>query len=263
MDATKGRTQLAGLISVAAIVVVISFLMPLLAYVPKAALAVIVLSAAWAMTDIPYLRSLFRMSIAEFAVAIAALVGVITLGAVNGIMLAVVLALLRFVRLTSRPEVEMLGEIPGTRGYHAVKRNPEAKTAPGLLIYRFSAPIVFFNAPYFRKTLLDACAAAPKPLNWIVVDAIPVSQIDVTGWQTVSELMDELDDQGVRLVVAGRRTQIRDYAERANVSRERLEGRLFPTVGTAVRQYLSEYPEEAQEAEGGAVDLATSGAGGS
>src|SRR5271166_816590 len=109
VDLAKGRTQLAGLISVAVIVVVVSLLMPLLAFVPSAALAVIVLSAAWAMTDIGYLRSLFRMSLPEFAVAIAAMIGVLTLGAVDAILLAVVLALLRFLRLTSRPVVENLG----------------------------------------------------------------------------------------------------------------------------------------------------------
>lgn len=240
MDATKGRTQLAGLISVAAIVVVISFLMPLLAYVPQAALAVIVLSAAWAMTDLPYLRDLFKLSKSEFAVAMVALVGVIALGAIDGIVVAVVLALLRFVRLVSRPEVEVLGEIPGTRGYHAVKRNPDAKTVPGLLIYRFSAPIVFFNAPYFRKALIDACNASRETLHWVIVDAIPVSQIDVTGWEMLTELMDELDEKGIRLVVAGRRTQFREYAERLNTTQDKLADRLFPTVGTAVRQYVQE-----------------------
>src|SRR5271165_6030945 len=186
VDSAKGRTQLTGLISVAAMAIVVSLFMPLLAFVPSAALAVIVLSAAWAMTDIGYLRSLFRMSLPEFAVAIAAMIGVITLGAVGAILLAIVLALLRFLRLTSRPAVEMLGEVPGIRGYHPLNRNPNSKALPGVVIFRFNAPIVFFNASYFRKTVLEAIAGAGADLRWFVLDAIPVSQIDVTGWHTVA-----------------------------------------------------------------------------
>ncbi len=237
VDLAKGRTQLAGLISVAAMVVVMSLFMPLLAFVPSAALAVIVLSAAWAMTDIGYLQSLFRMSLPEFAVAIAAMVGVLTLGAVDGILLAVVLALLRFLRLTSRPVVEILGEVPGTNGYHPLDRNPTAAPVPGLLIFRFNAPIVFFNAPYFRKKALEVISSAGPDLRWFVLDAIPVSQIDVTGWHILTELMDELKERKIRFVIAGRRNQVRTYAGNAYFPLERIERHLFPTIGTAVRQY--------------------------
>jgi len=244
VDVAKGRTQLAGLISVGTIVVVMSLCMPLLAYVPRAALAVIVLSAAWAMTDIGYLHSLFRMSLPEFVVAISAMLGVITLGAVDALLLAVILALLRFLRLTSRPVVETLGEVPGTRGYHPLNRNPHARTLPGILIFRFNAPIVFFNASYFRKTVLDAVSNAGRDLRWFVLDAIPVSQIDVTGWHTLTELMEELEQRQTYFVIAGRRTQIRGYAEGAGIPPDKLASRLFPTVGTAVRHYFRESPPE-------------------
>jgi len=242
VDSSKGRTQLTGLISVAAMAIVVSLFMPLLAFVPSAALAVIVLSAAWAMTDIGYLRTLYRMSRAEFVVAIVAMIGVITLGAVGAILLAIVLALLRFLRLTSRPVVENLGKVPGTPGFHPLRYNPTAKPVPGLLILRFNAPIVFFNAPYFRKKALDAIAGAGPDLRWLVLDAIPVSQIDVTGWHTVTELMEELQERRVRLVIAGRRTQVRGYAQGAGIAPGKLEGRLFPTIGMATRQYLEENP---------------------
>jgi len=243
VDVAKGRTQLGGLISVVAIVLVMSFFMPLLAFVPSAALAVIVLGAAWAMTDIGYLRSLFRMSLPEFAVAIAALLGVITLGAVDAILLAVVLALLRFLRLTSRPTVESLGKVPGTKGYHSLDRNPTAATVPGLLIFRFNAPIVFFNAPYFRKKVLDAISGAGPDLRWFVLDAIPVSQIDVTGWHILTELMDELKERQIRFVFAGRRSQIRGYASDARFPLDKIARHSFPTVGMAVARYYEQNPD--------------------
>jgi len=101
---------------------------------------------------------------------------------VDAILLVVVLALLRLLRLTSRPVVETLGRVPGTRGYHPLHRNPSATNIPGLLIFRFNAPIVFLNAPYFRKKALDAISTLGPELRWFVLDAIPVSQIGVTGW---------------------------------------------------------------------------------
>jgi high affinity sulfate transporter 1 len=239
VDSTGGRTRMTALIAVIAIVVVVSFFMPALAYVPTAALAVIVLGAAWGMTDIPYLRALFRMSLAEFAVAITAFFGVISLGAVDAILLAVVLALLRFLRLTSRPAVELLGRIPDVPGFHALGRNRNAAPIDGMLIFRFNAPIIFFNAPYFRKTALEAVEKTGARVRWFVLDAIPVSHIDVTGWHTLTELADQLEKCGIRLVIAGRRTQIRTYARNAGVSLEAIEPRLFPTIGMARRKFLA------------------------
>jgi MFS superfamily sulfate permease-like transporter len=113
-----------------------------------------------------------------------------------------------------------------------------------MLILRFNAPIVFFNAPYFRKMALDAVATAGADLRWFVLDAIPISHIDVTGWHTVTELMEQLQERQIRLVIAGRRTQVRGYAQTAGIAPDMLDGRLFPTIGMAARRYLEEHPPE-------------------
>jgi MFS superfamily sulfate permease-like transporter len=134
--------------------------------------------------------------------------------------------------------VETLGKAAGTPGFHALRRNPSVKPIPGILIFRFNAPIIFFNAPYFRKTALDAVADATPGVRWFVLDAIPVSHIDVTGWHAVTELMEQLLERDIRFVIAGRRTQIRGYALRAGITADQLEGRLFPTM--AVRRYREE-----------------------
>jgi MFS superfamily sulfate permease-like transporter len=138
--------------------------------------------------------------------------------------------------------VETLGKDPATKGYHPLHRNPNAKTVPGLLIFRFNGPIVFFNAPYFRKKLLDTISSAGPDLQWVVLDAIPVSQIDVTGWQTVSELIDDLQERQIRFVIAGRHTQVRSYARKAGLPEDQIEPRMFPTVGMAVTCYLEQNP---------------------
>lgn len=120
---------------------------------------------------------------------------------------------------------------------------PRSAPMPGILIFRFNAPIVFFNASYFRKTAFNAISSAGPSLQWFVLGAIPVSQIDVTGWHTLIELMDELEERQIRMVIAGRRTQMRVYARNAEIPEVEIEGRLFRTVGMAVRTYLERNPD--------------------
>ncbi len=248
VEAAGGRTQLAGLISVGAMIVVVSLFMPLLGYVPRCALAVIVLSAAWAMTDLPYLRNLLRMSREEFVVAMVAMLGVILLGAVDAIVMAVGLALLRFLRQTSRPKVEILGKVKDTSSYHAIDRHHNAKLIDGLAILRFSAPIVFFNAPYFRKSTRSAVKKAGPHLNWLILDLIPVSQIDVTGWHILIELTRELDTEGIRLIFAGRQSEVRDFAQREGIDDAFLTGRMYPTIDLAVKAFQAEFGKPKQAA---------------
>ena len=248
VEAAGGRTQLAGLISVGAMIVVVSLFMPLLGYVPRCALAVIVLSAAWAMTDLPYLRNLLRMSREEFVVAMVAMLGVILLGAVDAIVMAVGLALLRFLRQTSRPKVEILGKVKDTSSYHAIDRHHNAKLIDGLAILRFSAPIVFFNAPYFRKSTRSAVKKAGPHLNWLILDLIPVSQIDVTGWHILIELTRELDTEGIRLIFAGRQSEVRDFAQREGIDDAFLTGRIYPTIDLAVKAFQAEFGKPKQAA---------------
>jgi high affinity sulfate transporter 1 len=247
VEAAGGRTKLAGLISVGAMIVVVSLFMPLLRHVPSCALAVIVLSAAWAMTDLPYLRSLLRMSREEFVVAMVAMLGVILLGAVDAIVMAVGLALLRFLRQTSRPKVEILGKVKDTSSYHAIDRHQDAKLIDGLAILRFSAPIIFFNAPYFRKSVRTALKKGGPKLNWLILDLIPVSQIDVTGWHTLIELTRELDVEGIRLSFAGRQSEVRDFAQREGIDDEFLSGRIYPTIELAVKAFQTEFGKPKKE----------------
>ena len=199
------------------------------------------------MTDLPYLRSLLRMSREEFVVAMVAMLGVILLGAVDAIVMAVGLALLRFLRQTSRPRVEILGKVKDTSSYHAIDRHQNAKLIAGLAILRFSAPIIFFNAPYFRKSVRAAIKKGGPELNWLVLDLIPVSQIDVTGWHTLIELTRELDVEGIKLNFAGRQSELRDFAEREGIDDEFLSGRIYPTIELAVKAFQTEFGKPKKE----------------
>jgi high affinity sulfate transporter 1 len=241
VDANGGRTHAVGLVAVVAIVIVLLFCMPFLAFVPSAALAIVVFRAAIGMMDIGYLRSLFRISRSEFALAILAMLGVIAFGAVDAIVVVVVLALLRFLRLVSRPPVQILGTLAGTPGYHPLDLHPNAECIKGLVLFRFNAPIVFFNASYFKKSVLSAADKVAPDLRWFVMDAMPVSQLDVTGWQTVFEVIEELRRRKCRFVIAGRRTTVADYLRKAGISPSELHARIYPTIGTAVKEYCTKH----------------------
>ena len=139
--------------------------------------------------------------------------GVVAVGAIHAILIAVALAILRFVKLVSRPKIEVLGEIKNFPGFHSIERHPEAKTIPGLILFRFNSPIVFFNAPYFKRELLAAAQAAGPSLRWLVLDMLPITMIDATGLYMADEVADTLKERGVVLAAAGRQTEWRLWSE--------------------------------------------------
>jgi MFS superfamily sulfate permease-like transporter len=156
-------------------------------------------------------------------------------GAIQAILFVVILATLRFVRLMARPKIEVLGKVAGMPGYHSLERHPEATALPGLLLLRFNAPIVFFNAPYFKRELLEMAKTAPSALRWIVLDMLPITMIDATGLETTQQLADELESRGIGLAAAGRRTEWLLWAESRKFQVEVEKVKIFPTLNSAIR----------------------------
>jgi len=233
-DSAGGRTQVTGLVAAAAVTVVLLFLTGPLRYIPVAALGAVLVKASLSLLDVQTLRRLRRLDREEFALSLFATFGVVWVGAIQAIVVVLVLALFRFVRITLRPRVEILGRVEGLPGHHAVDRYPTARTYPGLLLFRFNAPLVFFNAPYFKQQALAAIAAAGPGLKWFVLDALPVTQVDVTGIYEFEDLQRTLHAQGAELVVAGRQTDIRDLMKQAGLAETDLGLRHFPTLERAV-----------------------------
>jgi MFS superfamily sulfate permease-like transporter len=236
-DSAGGRTQVTGLVAAAAVAVVLLFLTESLRYVPIAALGAVLVMASLSLLDVQTLRRLRRLDRGEFVLSLLATFGVIWVGAVKAIVVVLVLALMRFVRITLRPRVEILGRVEGLPGHHAVDRYPTAQTYPGLLLFRFNAPLVFFNAPYFKQQALAAIAAAGPGLKWFVLDALPVTQVDVTGIYEFEDLLRTLREQGAELVVAGRQMDVRDLLKQAGLPETGFGARHFPTLGHAVRAF--------------------------
>jgi MFS superfamily sulfate permease-like transporter len=205
--------------------------------VPIAALGAVLVKAASSLLDLKSLKTFYRVDRRELLLSLLATLGVAGVGAVQAILVAVVLALLRFVRLVSRPKVEILGTVLGMPGLHSIERHQNASTVSGLLIFRFNAPIVFFNAPSFKRSVMDAVAAAGPDLKWFVMDMIPVTMMDITGLQTAADVIEKLRARGVAFVAAGRETEWKQWAE----SRRLKSGyRSFPTLRAALKGYKQE-----------------------
>ena len=225
-----------GVIAALAVALVLLFATAPLRYVPVAALGAVLGKAALSLLDLRALKTFYQIDRRELILSLIATLGVATVGAIKSILLVVILALLRFVRLVSRPKVEILGAVPQTPGLHSVDRHRNAVTVPGLLLFRFNGPIVFFNAPFFKRSILHSAERTGADLKWVVLDLIPVTIIDITGLEMIRQVIDTLRARGVTLVMAGRQTQWRHWAE----SRQLVSGwHSFPTLRAAIRAYKS------------------------
>jgi MFS superfamily sulfate permease-like transporter len=235
-DMAGGRTQLASLVAAASIAIVLIFLTKPLQYVPTPALGAVLVMAAVSLVDIAALKTLWREARGEFFICVSATLAVVLFGSLKGILLAIVLALFRFIRLVARPSCEVLGTVDGMKGFHSLARHPDARHAPGLCLFRFNAPIVFFNARHFKLSAIKAVADTIPTPQWFVLDAIAVTATDVTGRHAVDELRHELAQRGVTFVIAGRLTQRLDWLERHGL-RDADRQLHFPTLRAAVRAF--------------------------
>lgn len=238
-DAAGGRTQVTGLVAAATIALVLLFFTGPLRYLPIAALGAVLVKAALSLVDLSALRGIYTIDRREFALSVLATLGVVAVGAVQAILVAVALAILRFIRLVSHPKIEILGEVEGFPGFHSIERHPEAITTPGLMLLRFNAPLVFFNAPYFKRGVMAAADTAGATLKWIVLDMLPITLVDATGLYTAEEVADTLRERGVLLAAAGRQTEWRLWAESRNRAVENRKIPIYPTLREVMRAYQS------------------------
>ena len=232
-DAAGGRTHAVGLVAAAAVALVLLFFTTPLQYVPMAALGAVLVVAGLSLIDIRSVRLFYQIDRTEAVLSALATLGVVALGAVNGILFAVVLALLRFIKLMSRPRVEILGKVEGLPGLHSLDRHEGSQEFPGMLLFRFNAPITFFNAPHFKRELIRVVDAAGPNLRHVVIDLLPVTNIDATGLLTVTQLVQTLETRGIRLNAAGRATEWRNWARSRGFAGDRIQ--IFPTLRQAVR----------------------------
>jgi MFS superfamily sulfate permease-like transporter len=199
----------------------------------------VVFVSALSLFDLGGLRDLARMSWREGLLSLSTTVGVLVLGVLPGVMLAVALSLAWLLMVASRPQDAVLGRAPGLPGFHSVADYPKAITVPGLQLYRFEASLVFFNIDYFSERLRAAIVGSRTRVEWVIVDASPINWIDATALQRLDELHRELAEQGITLGVAHAKLSLGRAFDPSWVTR-RLTAtglRRFPTLKAAVRAF--------------------------
>ena len=232
-----GKTQVTGLVAAATIALVLVLFTGPLQFVPVAALGVVLIAAAVSLLDVTSLRQFWRMDRREFGLSLITTAGVVALGSINGILIAVALAIIRFVKHTARPSVELLGEEKGLPGLHSIDRHGAAQAIPGMVLFRFNAPLVFFNADHFKQCALSAAQASGKDLRWFVIDAIPISDIDINGLVVLKDLQQKLVSRNIQLVWAGRQSELLMCLERMGEPTAAVSDFIYPTLRQAVNAF--------------------------
>ena len=241
-ESAGARTQVTGVIGAACIALLLVFTPRLMVHVPIAALCAVVVSVCYNLVEIVEVRRLYDLRRGEFFLSIVCFLGVALLGVVHGIFIAVGFALLAFIWRAWRPYYAVLGRVDGMKGYHDITRHPEARTIPGLILFRWDAPLFFANAEMFREHVLRAISESPTPAKCFVVAAEPVTDVDITAADVLTELAEELQHAGIELCFAEMKGPVKDCLKRYGLFSRIGAENFFPTIGQAVDHYLTRHP---------------------
>jgi high affinity sulfate transporter 1 len=233
-DSVGGKSQVTSLVAAAVIVLVLLVFTVPLAYLPIAALSAILINSALGLFDLKTLARLQRVHPQEFAVAIITLLGVITVGVLPGVVVAVGVAIVQLLAKASHPHDALLGRMPGTNVFVNLANNPEAQAVPGLVIFRFDAALLFFNADHFKTRVRTVVAEAAMKPQFVVLDAETIALVDTTGAANLVELCEELAERGIIVVIAATKTPVRTILDRLGVTEQIGSERHYPSVAAAV-----------------------------
>ena len=241
-EAAGARTQLTGVVGALAIALLLMLAPDLLQHLPNTALAAVVIASAIGLIEISDLKRIYRIQRWEFWLSMTCFAGVAAFGAIPGIALAIMMAVIEFLWDGWRPHSAVLGRVDQVKGYHDITRYPEARLIPGLVLFRWDAPLFFANAEFFHERVMDAVASSPTAVRWLVVAAEPVTSVDVTAADAVAQLDDSLHAAGVELCFAEMKDPVKDKLKRFGLFTRLGEHTFFATLGEAVGAYLAQYP---------------------
>lgn len=234
------RTRLAGLGAAAAVVVTLLVLMPLIRDLPQAALGAVIIITATRLIDLPAFRRLWRIRRTDFVLAAVTALGVLTFGVLEGIVVGVTVSLLEVLRRAVLPYTAVLGRTGEAQAYRDVVNYRDAETLPGLVVYRFDAPLYFANADVLRAELLRLITDAEPPVRQIVLDAEAVYDMDTTGAEVLHRVVDDCDRAGVGMALARTRTPVRALLRGTGLDQR---VRLYHRVADAVAAYRADHPD--------------------
>ena len=239
IDAMRARTQVAGLVAAGAVIVVVLVTPGLIALIPKAALAGVVIYAALRLVHVSELRRLARFRSTEFGLAMAALIGVLAFDVLGGILVAIGLSVADLFVRVARPPAAILGRVPGLAGLHDVEDYPDAEQVPGLLVFRYDAPLCFANAHDFRSRVLAAVDGQPEPVAWLLLNAEAIVELDTTAVDALRQLVEDLGKRRVLFAMARVKQELRRQLVRGELLDIIDEERIYPTLPVAVEAFES------------------------
>lgn len=240
VEQSGAKTQLAGVVGAIGLGVVLLYFTGVFRDLPAAALSAILIGAAIGLVDLAEFGRLWRVYRPDCILAIVAFLGVSIAGVLWGIGFAIVLSVAAFLWRSWHPHVAVLGRAPGVKGYHDVTRYTEADQIPGLLLFRFDAPIFFANAELFRDSVMQAVKEADGPLTRVVIAAEPITDLDSTAADMLASLDRELTDQGIDLAFAELRDPMKDRLRTFGIMEQIGHEKFYLTLGLAVRKFVEE-----------------------
>lgn len=232
-DMVGGKTQLVGVVAALVIAATLLLLNKPLGWVPMPALGAVLLLAGWGLIDVQALKGFWKLSRFEFSLCLLTTVGVLSVGVLPGIFVAVSIAVLRLLYYTYRPSDAVLGWMHGIDGQVELAKYPQATTLPGLVIYRFDAPLLFFNADYFKQRVLAVVDGSERP-NAVLLNAEAMTNLDISGLATLHEVQQILKAQGVHLSLARVTGQTLDLLQRSSMLGEIKPPLVFSSVRSGV-----------------------------
>jgi MFS superfamily sulfate permease-like transporter len=230
------KSQVTGLVGAAAITLILLLAPGLLRNLPQPTLAAVVIAASLSLADIPGVMRLYRVRRAEFWLSMAAFIGVVVLGVLAGIAVAVALSIANAFRRSWWPYQTVLGRVPEIPGYHDVRSYPAAERLDGCVIYRFDAPLFFANTRTFREQVRGLSLSSPTP-RWIIIAAEPITDVDTTAADMLHDLDVTLNADGVSLVFAEMKDPVRRKVDRYELTRTIDPSHFFPTLDAAVAAF--------------------------
>ena len=240
-EAAGSQTQLTAVVGAMAVAILLLVAPNLMAFLPNSALAAVVIAAAIGLFEFADLKRIYKVQQWEFWLSMSCFAGVAVFGAIPGICIAVVLAVIEFLWDGWRPYSAVLGRVDGVRGFHDIERHPDARRVPGLVLFRWDAPLFFANAELFQQSVLKAVVESPTEVRRLVIAAEPVTSIDITSADMLAELTQTLSAAGIELHFAEVKGPVKDKLRRFGLLSPEEERRIQPTVGAAVDAYLADY----------------------
>jgi high affinity sulfate transporter 1 len=241
-EAAGARSQMTGVVGALGVAALLLLAPQLLERLPYSALAAVVIASVMGLIEWRDLQRIRRIQAWEFWLSIGCAAGVLLLGAIQGIVLAIIAAVIEFLWDGWRPHSAVLGKVRGVDGWHDIQRHPEARRIDGLVLLRWDAPLFFANAEWFERVVRDTLAASPTPARWLVVAAEPVTSVDITAADMLRELDDSLQQQGIELCFAEMKGPVKDKLKRFGLFSRFGQQTFFATIDDAVRAYQVAHP---------------------